>query len=393
MRLLLAHSLQAVGLAAQALAAYQAAAAVSPTCGDVYWSLANFKTYRFTAAEIAPHARAEAAADTTPVDRYHFCFALGKALEDQGAFADSWRYYERGNALKRAERPYDASIVEDEARRTMRVCTTEFLTARTGLGAPSAEPILIVGLPRSGSTLLEQILASHSLIEGTQELAEIPRIVRELAGRAAPPGDAAASNTAGRYPEVLGELAPPEFRVLGERYLAETRVYRRGKPFFIDKMPNNFRHIGLIHLMLPNARIIDMRARAHGVLLQQPEAALCSGQEFVYGVEDLARYYCNYLDLMRHWNAVLPGRVLRIHYEDLVLDLDGEVRRLLAFLGLEFEAGCIDFHRTQRDIRTASSEQVRLPLNRDGLDSWRNYGELVQPLQRALSDARACYRE
>ncbi len=266
------------------------------------------------------------------------------------------------------------------------ICTREFFGRRAGSGGPADDPIFIVGLPRSGSTLLEQILASHSLVEGTHELAEIPRLVVELQGRDPKLDDL-------RYPAVLADLSASDFARLGQRYLDDTRSYRTGRPRFIDKMPNNFRHLGLIHLMLPNARIIDARREPMACCFSNFKQLFANGQEFTYGLDNIARYYRTYLELMAHWNRVLPGRILRIQHEDLVDDLEGHVRRILEFCGLEFEAGCIEFHKTERSVRTASSEQVRQPLNREGLDQWRHFEPWLGPLQEALGDALHRYRD
>lgn len=386
LHLSLAHALKTQGRKAEAIEAYRAATAARPDFGDAYWSLANLKTYRFSDDEIARMRAGEAAPATSPADRCHLCFALGKALEDRGDHAASWRHYERGNALKRSESRYRPEIFETNTRRQIEVCTREFLASRAGAGDPDASPIFIVGLPRAGSTLIEQILASHSQVEGTQELGDIPRIALDLQGRDPDLDDP-------RYPGVLAELPPGEFRRLGAKYLHDTRVYRNGKPYFIDKMPNNFRHLGLIHLMLPNAKIIDARREPMACCFSNFKQLFASGQEFTYGIEDIARYYRTYLELMRHWDAVLPGRVLRVHHEDVVDDLEGSVRRILDFCGLPFEAGCLAFHKTERSVRTASSEQVRQPIFRDGIDQWTNYAAQLAPLRGALGDALVRYRE
>ncbi len=380
-----AHALKTVGRVPEAIAAYRAAAAARPDFGDAYWSLANLKTYRFTDAEIAAMQAAEAAPGTAPVDRHHLCFALGKALEDRGETEASWRYYETGNALKRAENRYSPEPMELNTALQIEVCTAAFFRARAGWGAPEPDPIFILGLPRSGSTLLEQILASHSQVEGTQELADVSRMVLEMQGRDHDPA-------APRYPGALAQLTPEDARRLGERYLASTRVQRGGRPFFIDKMPNNFRHIGLIHLMLPNAKIIDARREPMSCCFSNLKQLFANGQEFTYGAEDIARYYRTYLDLMAHWDRVLPGRVLRVHHEDVVDDLEGSVRRLLEHCGLDFEPACVDFHKTQRSVRTPSSEQVRQPIFRDGVDQWKKYEPWLAELKDALGDAVTRYR-
>jgi tetratricopeptide (TPR) repeat protein len=386
LHLSLAHSLKTLGKQQESIDAYRMAASVRPNYGDAYWSLANLKTYRFTDVELT-RMRAEEAASVTPnVDRYHLCFALGKALEDRGAFEESWTFYQRGNALKRAESRYRAELLELNTQQQIEVCTPAFFSQREGSGVSSHDPIFILGLPRSGSTLIEQILASHSAVEGTQELADIPRIVLELQGRVPTPDDP-------RYPRVLRELPLQDLVRMGEKYLQDTRIYRSGKAHFIDKMPNNFRHIGLIHLILPNARIIDARREPMACCFGNLKQLFANGQEFTYSVDDIARYYRTYLELMRHWDEVLPGRVLRVHHEDVVDDLEGSVRRILDFCGLDFEPGCVEFHKTARSIRTASSEQVRQPIYREGLDQWRNYEPWLSPLKDALGDALLRYRD
>jgi tetratricopeptide (TPR) repeat protein len=397
LHLLLGHSLKTLGRRQETVVSYRAAAAAKPSFGDAYWSLANLKTYRFTDGEIGRMRSEEDAPGTQPVDRHHLCFALGKALEDRGEYAESWRYYERGNALKRAMSRYRPEIIETNTRRQIEVCTAEFFSARAGVGVPAPDPIFIVGLPRSGSTLIEQILASHSRVEGTHELSDIPRIVLELQGDQPDCG-------APRYPGVLAGLAPEDFRNLGERYMRDTRAYRGSRPgtgapsgdaplpYFIDKMPNNFRHLGLIHLLMPNAKVIDVRREPMACCFGNLKQLFASGQEFTYSIPDIARYYRTYLDLMQHWGQVLPGWVLQVSYEDVVEDLEGNVRRILEFCGLEFEPACLDFHRTERSIPTPSSEQVRQPLFRAGLLQWRNYEPWLRPLEDALGDALTRYR-
>jgi tetratricopeptide (TPR) repeat protein len=382
LHLSIAHSFKAMGRQAEAVESYRTAAAVRPSFGDAYWSLANLKTYRFTEDEIARMRSEEAAETTAPTDRFHLCFALGKAFEDRGEFGESFRYYERGNALKRAQSKYSPEPFERNTRLQKTICTREFFAARRGVGCSDADPIFIVGLPRSGSTLLEQILASHPRVEGTMELADIPRMVLELQGRSPD-----AENP--RYPQILQSLQPEEFTRLGRKYLRDTRVYRTGKPFFIDKMPNNFRHLGLIHLILPNAKIIDARRSAMACCFSNFKQLFASGQEFTYGLQDIARYYRTYVELTAHWDTVLPGRVLRVQHEEVVEDLEAHVRRILEFCGLEFDARCVEFHRTERSIRTASSEQVRQPIFKEGIDQWRNFEPWLGPLRDALGPVLA----
>ena len=386
LHLWLGHALKTVGRVPEAIESYRAAAATRADFGDAYWSLANLKTYRFGEAEIALMRDQEASGAAALADRTHLCFALGKAMEDRGEIDQSWFYYERGNALKRSESRYRPEVIEANTKGQIAVCTRPFFARRTGWGDARPDPIFILGLPRAGSTLVEQILASHSQVEGTQELADIQRMALELQGR-----DPDLDNP--RYPAALTDMAEADFRRMGEKYLADTRIYRTDKPFFIDKMPNNFRHIGLIHLILPNARIIDARRDPMSCCFSNLKQLFANGQEFTYSVEDIARYYRTYLDLMRHWDEVLPGRVLRVHHEDVVADLEGSVRRMLDYCGLEFERACVDFHMTRRSVRTPSSEQVRQPIFRDGLEQWKKYEPWLGPLKAALGDALIRYRE
>ncbi len=386
LHLSIAHSLKTLGQREGAIAEYRNAAQAREGYGEAYWSLANLKTYRFGDDELGAMRAAEAGGQVALADRYHLCFALGKALEDRREYASSFEYYARGNALKHSESRYRPEVLELNTRRQREFCTQELFARATGAGATGADPIFVVGLPRSGSTLIEQILASHSAVEGTHELADIPRIVAGLQGR-----DWDIANPL--YPGVLARMSGEDFRRLGEKYLSDTRAYRSGKPRFIDKMPNNFRHIGLIHLLLPNARIIDARREPMACCFGNFKQLFASGQEFSYDFQAIARYYRTYLELMAHWNAVLPGRVLRVQHEELVDDLEGQVRRLLDHCGLQFESACVEFHKTERSVRTPSSEQVRQPIYREGLDQWRNYEPWLGPLSGALGDALTRYRD
>jgi tetratricopeptide (TPR) repeat protein len=382
----IAHALKTLGKSSEAIASYRKAAQLRPDFGDAYWSLANLKTYRFPPEDVQQMRAALAAPGTGAVDRYHLCFALAKALEDQGEYGESFHFYELGNRLKHSEIKYRPAITESNTRRQIEVCTAEFFARREGWGTPQPGPIFIVGLPRSGSTLLEQILASHSQVEGTQELPNVQQIVSALRGRES-------DGTESRYPRILETLSEADFRQLGEKYLADTRAYRAGNPFFVDKNPNNFRHLGLIHLMLPGARIIDARREPMACCFSNLKQLFANGQEFSYGTEEVARYYRTYLELMRHWDRVLPGRILRVWHEDVVADLEGNVRRVLEFCGLPFEPQCLVFHETQRSVRTASSEQVRQAINREGLEQWKHFEPWLGPLKEALGDALGRYRD
>ena len=380
LHLSVAHALKALGRTQEAIESYRRAAALAPGLGEAYWSLANLKTYRFSDEDLA-HMQAAEARGVSPENRCHFCFALGKALEDRGQYAQSFAYYERGNALKLSEvrsRPED---FERAAALQTSLCTREFFAARAGYGCDSDAPIFIVGLPRSGSTLIEQILASHAQVEGTMELADIPRLVQDLQS-----SELAGAESS--YPGILAQLTAARCRRLGEDYLRDTRVYRSGRPFFIDKMPNNFLHLGLIHLILPNARIIDARRDPMACSFSIFKQLFAAGQRFAYSMEHIARYYRMYVDLMAHWDRVLPGKVLRVHHEDVVRDLDGQVRRLLDFCGLDFEPSCLEFHKTRRAVHSASSEQVHLPLYSEGVDQWRHFDPWLAPLKSALAPVR-----
>lgn len=380
------HALKTIGEVPPAIEAYRTAARLRPDFGDAYWSLANLKTYRFTDDEIAAMRREEADETTVLEDRFHLCFALGKALEDRGEYAEAFAFYQRGNTLKQSDSKYRPEITENNTTAQIRVCTPAFFAEREGWGDPRPDPIFILGLPRAGSTLLEQILASHSQVEGTQELSDIQRVVLDIQGH----GTYVEQQ---RYPDALAELNAEDYRAFGQRYLDDTRAYRTDRPFFIDKMPNNFRHIGLIHLMLPNAKIIDARRDPMSCCFSNFKQLYAKGQEFTYGVENIARYYRTYLELMRHWDEALPGKVLRVQHEDVVDNLEGSVRRILDHCGLPFEEACINFHQNKRSVRTPSSEQVRQPIFRDGLDQWKNFEPWLDPLKAALGDALTTYRD
>lgn len=376
LQLAIAHLLRNRGAAREAVDAFRAAANLPGSAGGAFLALANMKTYRFTDDEIAGMRTTESATGISLSDRYHLCFALGKALEDRKEYAASFEYYERGNALRRSELEYKPDVAERNLLLHKAICTREFLAARAGMGCPRPDPIFIVGLPRSGSTLIEQILSSHSQVDGTLELPEIPRLVHQFRNRRA--------NEDPRYPAVLAELTPEDFRDLGETYLEETRPYRRGAPFFLDKMPGNFRDVGFIHLILPNARIIDARRAAMACCFGNFKQLFVSGHEFTYNLTEMGRYYRTYVELMDHWDRALPGKVLRVHHEDVVNDLEGSVRRILDFCGLGFEPACLEFYKTERSVRTVSSEQVRRPIYREGLEQWRNFEPWLGPLAAAL---------
>ena len=374
------HALKTVGRQADCIDAYRRCIALTPQLGESWWSLANLKTFRFTDEDVAAMEVQLSRSDISDEDRFHLQFALGKALEDKGDFERSFGHYGDGAALRRAQVDYDADETSAHVARSRAVLTREFFAARRGWGDPSPDPVFIVGLPRSGSTLIEQILSSHSAVEGTMELPDVISIARRLGGRQR-------RSQPSVYPEVLADLDADACRALGEEYLERTRIQRKlGRPFFIDKMPNNFAHVGLIHLILPNAKIIDARRHPLGCCFSAFKQHFARGQTFSYDLTDLGRYYADYVALMAHFDAVLPGLVHRVIYERMIADPEAEVRRLLDHCGLPFEASCLKFYENDRAVRTASSEQVRRPIFTDGVDQWRSFEPWLDPLKTALGE-------
>ena len=379
--LLLGHAEKTAGDFDASVKAYQELYKLNPDYGDAFWSLANTKTYKFTPTEIEHMETYLGQASTSPEDRVHMHFALGKAREDLKEFDQAFASYQQGNALNREILKHQIPDIERRAQRQIEVCTRELFEQRSSVGHDSDEPIFILGLPRAGSTLLEQILASHSQVDGTLELPNIMSLSRRLRGRAAPkPGEEP------RYPAILAELDEEYFARFGEQYIEDTRVFRQGAPRFIDKMPNNFLHIGLIKLILPKAKIIDARRHPMACCFSGFKQLFAEGQEFTYGLHEIGTYYRSYVELMDHWDEVLPGFVLRVQHEDVVEDLETQVRRILVFCELEFEPACLEFHKTERNIRTPSSEQVRQPIYKTGLEQWRNFESHLGPLKQALGE-------
>ena len=379
------HAYKTRGQYDEAVESYHAALRSQPLHGDAWYSLSNLKVYEFGEDEIErmqAHAHDE---NLSHADRVHVSFALGKAWEDRNDFETSFRYYERGNRSKKALSTYDADKMTEELGAQRRVCTAGLLARGAGAGHPAGDPIFVVGLPRAGSTLLEQILSSHSMVDGTLELPNILSLSQQLRRRGRDGGGP-------DYPEILAALPDEELEAFGRQYIEDTRIHRQDAPFFIDKMPNNFRHIGLIHLILPNAKIIDARRHPMACGFSGYKQLFAEGQEFTYDLADMGQYYWDYVELMDHWDEVLPGKVLRVQYEDVVGDLETQVRRILDHCGLEFEPGCLSFHRTERAVRTPSSEQVRRPIFTSGLDYWRNYDPWLDPLKEALGEGvRRCF--
>jgi tetratricopeptide (TPR) repeat protein len=372
------HTLRTAGRQDECIIAYRKCIELAPSFGEAYWSLANLKTIRFTSGDVAAMRKALARADLKNEDRYHLHFSLGKALEDAAEYAPSFSHYDQGNRLRRASVSYKAQDTTAHLERSRALFTREFFESRAGLGALDADPIFIVGLPRAGSTLIEQILSSHSQVEGTMELADLTMLARELS-------EQKHKSEGSKYLDKLAGLDGGQLRALGEKYLARTRIQRKsGRPLFIDKMPNNFAHLGMIQLILPNAKIIDARRHPMANCFSAFKQHFARGQTFSYDLGELGHYYRDYVALMAHFDEVLPGRVHRVSYERMVGDTESEIRRLLAYCGLEFEETCLRFNETERAVRTASSEQVRQPIFRDGVEQWRNYEQWLGPLREAL---------
>lgn len=372
------HALKTVGKFDEAVDAYRGALLSQPKFGEAYFSLSNLKTYQFTDSEMSAMHAQEQNPLLAPKDRGYLCFALGKAYEDRADYEAAFRFYEEGNRIKKAESRYDADKITEELKLQTQICTRELFEKFEGVGNPDPDPIFILGLPRAGSTLLEQILSSHSQVDGTLELPNILSLSHRLRR-----GIEGISTTG--YPEILPDLKPDHFKTFGEEFIRDTRIHRAGAPFFIDKMPNNFRHIGLIKLILPNAKIIDARREPMSCCFSGFKQLFAEGQDFTYSLEDIGQYYTDYVALMDHWDEVLPGAVLKVQHEDVVADLEGQVRRLLDYCDLPFEQACVDYHKTERNIRTPSSEQVRQPIFTTALEQWRNFEPYLGPLKAALS--------
>jgi tetratricopeptide (TPR) repeat protein len=381
------HTLATAGREADSVAAYRRSITLSPQLGEAYWSLANLKTFRFTDAEVAAMQALLARDDLAPLARSHLNFALGKALEDRQSFEQSFEHYATANSLRRKNLDYAAEETTRFVARSKELFTREFFASRADHGYPAADPIFIVGLPRAGSTLIEQILASHSSVEGTMELPDILMLAAELAGTRKPSEEP-------RYPGNLVELSAAASRALGLRYIEQTRIQRKtGKPYFIDKMPNNFLHLGLILLALPKAKIIDARRHPMACCFSGFKQEFAQGHHYTYSLEDIGLYYRDYVDFMAHFDRALPGRIHRVIYESMIEDTETEIRRLLDYCELPFEAACLRFHENARPVRTPSAQQVRKPIFRDSVDQWRNYDKYLGPLAAVLGPVLDCYPE
>ena len=379
LRLVHGHALKTIGNVDEAIEAYRKSYNARNDYGDAYWSLANLKTYRFTPDEVLLMDEKESSTSTIITDRIHLNFALGKYYEDSKLFDKSFVHYERGNELQQSQQHYKKEHMTDVLNLQIEYCNSELFKSKKEFGHDATDPIFIVGLPRAGSTLLEQILASHSKVEGTLELPNIPALAYKLAGRKT-------VNETPDYPKNLSTLSAETLEKFGKDYLDETRIHRTKLPHFIDKMPNNFRHIALIHLILPNAKIIDARRNPMACCFSGFKQLFASGQQFSYGLEEIGTYYKDYVEVMNHWDKVLPGKILRVQYEDVVSNLENEVTRILEYCNLPFEDNCINFHKTERNVRTPSSEQVRQPIYKSGLEQWKNYEPWLDPLKKSLGN-------
>ena len=379
LRLVHGHALKTIGNVDEAIEAYRKSYNARNDYGDAYWSLANLKTYRFTPDEVLLMDEKESSTSTIITDRIHLNFALGKYYEDSKLFDKSFVHYERGNELQQSQQHYKKEHMTDVLNLQIEYCNSTLFKRKKKFGHDGADPIFIVGLPRAGSTLLEQILASHSKVEGTLELPNIPALAYKLAGRKT-------VNETPDYPKNLSTLSAETLEKFGKDYLDETRIHRTKLPHFIDKMPNNFRHIALIHLILPNAKIIDARRNPMACCFSGFKQLFASGQQFSYGLEEIGTYYKDYVEVMNHWDKVLPGKILRVQYEDVVSNLENEVTRILEYCNLPFEDNCINFHKTERNVRTPSSEQVRQPIYKSGLEQWKNYEPWLDPLKKSLGN-------
>ncbi len=383
LRLSIGHLNKTLGRRSECEQAYKQCLELDPGMGEAYWSLADLKNYVFSDAEIASMRSLLKGDDGDDEDQAHLHFALGRALEHKKDYGAAFAHYATGNRRRRKTVPFDIEAFENKTRRVRECFDAAFFASRSGSGCPDSSPIFIVGLPRSGSTLLEQILASHSSVEGTFELPNLLSIVREF-------DHADAAHDA--YPEIVRTASPQRLVELGRRYVEETAPLKGARPYFIDKMPNNFSHVGLIQAILPRAVIIDARRHPMDACFSTYKQHFAEGQSFSYDLDDLGRYYRCYLSLMDHWDAVLPGKVLRLQYESLIHDPETEIRRLLSHCSLPFEPACLSFHETRRPVRTASAEQVRQPLYTSGVGYWRHFEADLAPLRRALGDALDRFR-
>ncbi len=372
------HMLKTLGRVDEGVAAYRQALAIAPTFGEAWWSLANLKVVTFSDEDVTSMQSVLALDGLDGNDRLQLEFALGKAMEDRRDYTAAFAHYSAGNAVRRRTLPYDAAATSALVDGVIEVFTPAFIAARRDAGDPAPDPIFVVGMPRAGSTLIEQILSSHSAVEGTTELPDVPALAKRISD----------------YPRGLATADPSRFQALGAAYLSRTQIQRKSsRPFFIDKLPNNWAHIGFIKLILPNAKIVDARRHPLGCCFSNFKQHFARGQAFTYDLDDVGRYYADYVRLAAHFDKVLPGVVHRVIYERMVEDTEAEIRALLAHCGLPFEEGCLRFFETERAVRTPSSEQVRRPIFREGAETWLHFEPFLGPLKDALGNVLASYPE
>ena len=367
------HAQKTLGKTDEAIKSYQSAYQIKPDHGEAFFSLANLKTYSFSSSELESMRKQVSRVDLSLRDKAYFHFALAQGCEVNGEYDEAFLHLEKGNKIKNDQSQYSIERMEKELQAQIEICNDKFFQDLGNGGYDTKEPIFILGLPRAGSTLIEQILASHSMVDGTLELPNILSIAQSLRGDDI-------YGKLGNYPKSMESLSLDQREALGRGYIEDTKMHRKDAPVFTDKMPNNFRHIGLIHLIMPNAKIIDARRYPLDCCFSMFKQLFAQGQEFSYGLAEAGSYYRNYVNLMDHWNNVLPDKILRVNNEDVIEDLEGQVRRMLEFLELPFEEQCISFHETDRSVRTASSEQVRRPINKDGMERWKPYSKHLKPL-------------
>ena len=373
------HAQKTLGQTDKAIESYQSAYQIKPDHGEAFFSLANLKTYSFTRQEMDDMRRQVERVDLSLRDKAYFHFALAQGCEVNGEYEEAFHHLVRGNQIKKNQSQYSIERMNKELKAQIEICSDSFFKDLGDGGHNTKDPIFILGLPRAGSTLIEQILASHSMIDGTLELPNILSIAQSLRG-----DDIYGKE--GNYPKSMKTLSVEQREDLGRSFINDTRMHRKEAPMFTDKMPNNFRHIGLIHLIMPNAKIIDARRYPLDCCFSMFKQLFAQGQEFTYGLEEAGSYYTSYVQLMNHWDKVLPEKILRVNNEDVVEDLEGQVHRILNYLGLPFEEECITFYETDRSVRTASSEQVRRPVNKDGMGRWKPYAQYLKPLLDVLDE-------
>ena len=371
------HLYKTSGEIDKSISFYQRAYKTDKYFGDSYWSLANLKTYSFSESEVISLDKMVNDPYVSEDERTFMHFALGKAYEDLNEYEKSFSHYKEGNLIKKSKALFNVNDFDKECSNQIDVCTDDLFEMKSKWGSESKAPIFILGLPRVGSTLIEQILSSHSLVEPTHELPNIISTALRLNERKS-------QDKKSRYPDILLSLSSPQLKLIGDKYIKDSEVFRSNKPYFIDKMPNNFRHIGLIKLILPNAKIIDIRRSSMSACFSCFKQLFAEGQEFTYDLKDLAGYYNNYVELMNHWNIVLPNQILSINYEDVVNNFEESVRDILEYCEIPFEKQCLEFYKSKRSVKTPSAEQVRQPIYTSGMDYWKNYETYLDDLKNNL---------